>query len=250
MGYLFQFFGEYYYLVAILQAVCVYHCVRKGNQKNWIWVIIFVPGIGCLIYLFSEVITKRDLNTVQSGISTIINPAGRIKDLERKLEFSNTFDNKVALADAYLANGMLQEAIDLYESCLVGVFDDNQYVVTQLIEAYYQSGRYEDVIKIAQKIMRFSEFSKSHAHILYALSLEQTGKTEQAEKELKAMRGTYSNFEGRFNYGQFLVRAGRSNEAKQLFTEILEEASYMNSAESRNNREWFRKTREELSKIG
>ena len=250
MGYFFQFFGEYYYLVAILQAVCVYHCIRKGNQKNWIWIIIFVPAIGCLIYLFSEVITKRDLNTVQSGISTIINPAGRIKDLERKLEFSNTFDNKVALADAYLANGMQQQAIDLYESCLVGVFDDNQYVVTQLIEAYYQSGRYEDVIKITQKIIRSSEFSKSHAHVLYALSLEQEGKPELAEKELKTMRGTYSNFEGRFNYGQFLVRAGRSNEAKQLFNEILEEASYMNSAESRNSREWFRKTREELSKIG
>ncbi|MCW3102072.1 MAG: hypothetical protein JWO09_512 [Bacteroidetes bacterium] len=249
MFQLFSFFGEYYYLVLILQAICVFHCVRKGNQNKWIWLIVFLPAIGCLIYLFSEIITKRDLNVVQSNISTIINPVGRIKDLERKLEFSNTFDNKVALADAYLAGGRTEEAIDLYESCLVGVFDDNLYVVTKLIEAYFDSERYDDVIKIAQKVLRNSEFPKSHAHVVYALALERTGKTAQAEAELKSMRGKYSNFEGRFNYGQFLVRANRDNEARLIFDEILEEASHMSSGESRNSREWFRKAKEERGKI-
>jgi hypothetical protein len=249
MFQLFSLFGEYYYLIVILQAVCVFHCVRKGNQNKWIWLIVFLPAVGCLIYLFSEIITKRDLDSVQSNISTIINPVGRIKDLERKLEFSNTFDNKVALADAYLAAGRTQEAIDLYESCLVGVFDDNLYVVTRLIEAYFNSERYDDVARITQKVLRNSEFPKSHAHVLYALALEKAGKMAQAETELKSMRGKYSNFEGRFNYGQFLVRANRAAEAKAIFDEILEEASHMSSGESRNSKEWFRKTREEMSKI-
>ena len=246
---LFSFFGQYYYLVLILQAICVVHCVRKGNQNKWIWLIVFLPAIGCFIYFFSEILTKRDISTVQSNISTVINPVGRIRDLERKLEFADTFDNKVALADAYLGAGRTPEAIALYESCLVGVFDDNQYVVGQLMQAYHNEGRYADVIRIASKIMRFPEFSKSHAHVLYALSLENTGKAEQAEKELKQMRGTYSNYEGRFTYGQFLVRAGRTEEARAIFNDIMEESSYMNSRESRNAKEWFRKTREELAKI-
>ncbi|MFL5763183.1 MAG: PLDc N-terminal domain-containing protein [Bacteroidia bacterium] len=246
---MFDFFNAPYYLIIALQAICVVHCLRKGNQGKWIWIIVILPVIGCLIYLFSEVITKRDLNSVQSNISTIINPVGRIKDLEKKLEFSPTFDNKVALADACLAGGQTERAIDLYESCLTGIFDDNEYVVNKLITAYYELGRYEDVIRITAKIYRSSEFKKSHGHILYALSLENTGKIEQAETELKTMRGKFSNFEGRVNYGRFLVRRNRNEEAKAIFSEILEEASYMKTNESRGSREWFRQAREDLAKI-
>jgi hypothetical protein len=246
---MFNFLNMPYYLIIGLQGVCVYHCVKKGNQNKWIWIIVCVPVIGSLIYIFSEIITKRDISGIQTNISSVIFPTGRVKDLEKRLEFSNTFENKVALADAYLASGLIEKAIDLYESCLVGVFDDNEYVIKRLIEAYFNLDRHNDVIKIAQKIIRNSEFPKSHAHVLYALSLERSEKTEQAEIELRSMGGKYSNFEGRFHYGQFLTRINRNSEAKDIFSEILEEASHMSSGESRNNREWFKKTREELSKI-
>jgi hypothetical protein len=210
---------------------------------------VCVPIVGSIIYIFSEIITKRDIGNVQSNIGTLIFPTGRVKDLEKKLEFANTFDNKVALADAYLASGSIQQAIDLYESCLVGVFSDNEYVITKLIISYYRAERYADAVKIAQKILKSTDFNKSHAHILYALCLEKTGSPELAEKELKSMGGKYSNFEGRLNYGQFLVRANRSAEAKIIFSEMVQEASHMTSKESRGNTKWLRKTREELAAI-
>jgi len=39
------------------------------------------------------------------------------------------------------------------------------------------------------------QFSAAKAHLLYALSLENTGNIEQAENEFKAMKGRYSYFE-------------------------------------------------------
>jgi hypothetical protein len=238
-----------YYLIIALQGICVYHCVRKGNQNKWIWIIVCVPVIGSVIYIFSEIVTKRDISSVQSNLNSVIFPTGRVKDLEKRLQFANTFENKVALADAYLASGNAEKAIELYESCLVGVFDDNLYVIMKLIEAYFKMERYGDLIRVAQKVLKNSEFPKSHAHVLYSLSLERVGKVEDAEKELRSMRGKYSNFEGRFNYGQFLSRANRTVEAREIYSEILEEASHMSSGESRNSREWFRKTKEELGKL-
>ncbi|MGZ4118539.1 MAG: PLDc N-terminal domain-containing protein [Bacteroidia bacterium] len=243
------FGGNFYYLIIALQAICVFHCVRKGNQGKWIWIIVILPGIGSLIYIFTEIITRRDINNVQSNISTIIYPVGRIKDLERKLEFSNTFDNKVALADAYLASGSVEKAISLYESCLTGIFNDNEYVISKLVIAYYKVEQYEDAIKWGQKLLKSTEFNKSQAHIIYALSLEKSGKTELAENELKSMKGKYSNFECRLNYGQFLVRNNKEEQAKEVFNEILHEASHIKGGEARNNNVWFRKTREELAKI-
>jgi hypothetical protein len=244
---MFELLNMPYYLIIGLQGICVFHCVKKGNQGKWIWIIVCVPVIGSLIYIFSEIITKRGIGNVQSNINTIIFPTGRVKDLEKKLEFANTFDNKVALADAYLAASSLQQAIDLYESCLIGVFSDNEYVITKLILSYYQAERYEDAVKIAQKVLRSTDFNKSPAHIVYALCLEKTGKPDLAEKELKAMGGKYSNFEARLNYGQFLIRVNRNAEAKVIFTEMLQEASHMTSRESRGNTQWLRKAREEMA---
>ena len=100
-----MFFGEYslYYIITIvLQAVCVWHSIKKGTQQKWLWIIIFLPFIGALIYIFSEMFSRGDLQQVQSGVVTVINPTGHIRKLEERLRFADTFQNRILLADAYL----------------------------------------------------------------------------------------------------------------------------------------------------
>ena len=99
-------------------------------------------------------------------------------------------------------------------------------------------------------IYRLPQFTHSKAHILYARALENTGNTELAENEFKAMKGRYSYFGPRYEYGLFLVRAGRLNDAKQIFDEMLNEEQHLGSMEKRTNRVWFTKAKEELRKIG
>jgi len=54
------FSSPYFYYVTIgLQAFCAVHCIRKGNQQKWIWIIVFLPLLGGLIYIFSEVLPHR-----------------------------------------------------------------------------------------------------------------------------------------------------------------------------------------------
>lgn len=101
------FISNYYYIVIILQAICVIHCLRKGKEQRWIWLIIFLPLIGCLVYIFTEMFSGNEIQQVQSGFGNILNPAGKIKKLESQLKFSDTFKNRVTLADAYLATGAL-----------------------------------------------------------------------------------------------------------------------------------------------
>src|ERR1051325_1845843 len=220
------FYGDYYYLIVALQAFCVFHCVRRNNQNKWIWIIVCLPGIGSLIYLFSEVIDKRSFGNVQSNLGSVINPGGRIKTLEKKLKFSDSFDNRVALADAYLRSGSTDRAIELYESSLTGIFMDNEYVIIRLIIAYFEKERYVDVIRLAERVVNSFEFAKSHAHMLYALSLERTGEIAKAENEFKTMTGRFSNYEARFNYALFLSRNGRKQAAGELLSELLSESEH------------------------
>lgn len=245
-----MFFGSsYFYITIALQIICIVHCIRKGKPYFWIWVLVFLPVIGSLIYLFTEVFTDRTMQQVQSGMGDMLKPGGRIKKLENNLRFSDTFNNRIALADACLAGGQTQRAIDLYESSLTGNFTENEHVLMQLVIAYSQQNRHEELVAVARKIHRLPQFVRSHAHVLYAMALEQTGQPEQAEAEFSLMKGRFANFEARYQYGSFLARAGRAAEARQLLTEMQDEFTHLSPPEKRNNHQWFSLAKDELKKL-
>jgi len=236
-------------IVIILQIICVVHCLRKGKSTMWIWVIVFLPLVGSIAYIFIEMFNRADVQNVQSGVSAVFNPTGRIKKLEEQLRFSDTFSNRVNLADAYLAIGQTEKAIRLYEGSLTGAFIENEHVLTQLSAAYFQVHRYTDVIAINKKICKLPQYPRSKAHLLYAMALEQTGSNEMAEKEYRLMKIRFDYFEARYRYGLFLAKNNRIHEAHQIFTEMVDEFTQLSSREKRNNREWVNSAKEQLRKL-
>ena len=246
---MFFFNNYYYYIILGLQAICVIHCLKKGRQTNWIWLIVFLPLIGCLIYIFTEIFSNRDIRKVQSGMSSVFNPGGSVKRLEENLKFSDTFANRIALADAYLATHNTDRAIELYETSLTGNFTENEYVLSQLVIAYYEKKRYSDIIPIAKKIYHLPQFARSRPHILYAAALGYLGDHEQAEKEFKTMKGRFANYEARYYYALLLAGTDRVSEARRLFSEMLDEVTHLSARERRYNRDWFRLAKNELHKL-
>jgi len=245
------FFSPYFYYITIgLQLVCVIHCLKKGNTGGyWIWLIIFLPVIGCIAYLFMEVFTGREFEKVQSGVGTIINPAGRIRKLEANLRFSDTFNNRVALADEYLERGFADRAIELYESSLTGNFTENEYVQSKLMLAYFEKQRYEEIIPLGQRLSASPQFPRSKAHIIYALALGYVRKEQDAEREFLEMKSKFSNYEARYQFAMFLARANRLDEAYQLLTDMVNESSHLTPRERNINRKWLQLTKIELQKL-
>lgn len=245
------FFGNtyFYYIVIGLQAICAIHCLRRNNQNKWIWVIVFLPLVGCIAYIFTEMINRNDIQNVQSGVGTIFNPTGKIKRLEEQLRFADTFNNRISLADAYQQAGQTQKAIDLYESSLTGAFTENEHVLTQLIYCYYNLHQYEKVIPFAKKIYGSLKFNRSPAHVRYAISLDYAGNPAAAEKEFLSMKARYANFEARYQYGLFLLRENRKADAQQVFNDVLGEVPHLGARERRANANWFELIRGELKKM-
>jgi len=245
---MFFYNGYLYYFILALQAFCVIHCIRKGNPQRWIWVIVLLPVIGCIAYFFEEVYSDRGVKNVSAGVGAVFYPSGKIKKLEAQLRFADTFSHRIQLADAYLSVGQTSRAIELYESSLNGAFEENEHVLTQLVIAYFEVQRYQDVLTVAKKLYHLPQFKRSRAHMLYAMSLEKTGNNILAEEEFKAMKGRYAYFEPRYQYGLFLQRTGRHQEARQVFSEMTDEASYLGSRERKFSRPWIAKAKEELKK--
>ena len=247
---MFLNYGSYYYLIIGLQIFCAVHSYRRGTLNRWLLLIIFLPLIGSIIYLYSEVIQGgksfvKATNYAKPGSR----PGISIKKLEDDLRFTDTFANRITLADAYLADGQTDKAIEIYSSSLKGAFAENEHVMQQLIVAYFELQQYQEIIPLAKKLYKLPQFARSKSHLLYAMALEQLGETEKAENEFKLMKGRYAYFEQRYQYGLFLRRNDRDDEARQLFTDMMAEESHLSSVERKSNRAWFAKTKEELRKM-
>lgn len=239
----------YYYLIIALQGFCVYHCYTQRNSYYWILAIIFLPVIGSLLYLFMNVIQKRDIEKAQESIVTVINPSKKIKDLEKRLKFSETFENRVALADAFLDESMFDEAIEHYKASLKDVFENDFYVLTRLQEAYYYAAKFKESISIAERIRENPSFAKSKASFLYGMALEKEGDIERAESFLRNFDAPYNYYMERLELGRFLIRNDKIGDGKIVYEEMVTESENMSKQNLRKNRLLIRKAKEELNQI-
>jgi hypothetical protein len=242
--------GYYYYISLVLQGICVIHCLRRGkSDQKWIWLIVFLPLIGCIAYFFTEIFPLNRTGNWSNNLgSLLVSPAARIKRLEANLHFADTFNNRILLANAYRIVGRTEEAIELYSTSLTGAFSENEYVISALISAYFETKQYDELILLARKIYKTPQFARSEAHLFYARALDLTGDKEGAEKEFKRMKGRFADFEARYQYGLFLQREGREQEAFEVLDDIVREAPHLSPRERRSSRTWILKAKEELKK--
>lgn len=216
-----------YYITIGLQVFCIYHAYKNRSAYYWYFIIFFLPLIGCVIYLLTQVVNKQDVATITQEITTIINPTKKIKDLEKELEFSNTFQSKINLANAYLENKEYTNAILYYEKALEGNFKNDPHTLNKLVHCYFETANFDKVIEYANKIDINKEFKESI--FFYGLALEKKGMLEEAEIQLRKVDRRYSNYTERLEFSKFLIRRNKKEDAKEILTEMSSEIIAMTS---------------------
>ena len=228
-----------YYFIVAFQIYCVYHAYKNRSEWYWYLIIFLLPVLGCAIYLIAQVLSNRDLDTVQKEVVTVLNPTKRVKDLEKKVAFADTFQNRVDLADAYLDMKDYPHAIEHYSMVLKGHDAKDFYGNTKLVEALYKNGLYEDVIVTAQGIENHPDFDKSLSNMYYGLAAAESGDIEKAELLLKKINKRYSNYEERLLLAQFLKDNGKEGDAKELVQELMDEGAYLTKPNKRKYKSVF-----------
>lgn len=235
----------YYLLVILLQAYCLYHLYTNKNAYYWWFVILFLGPLGCAIYLVTQVYNKRDAEKITDNIAHVINPTKKVKDLEKRLEFSDSYQNRVNLADAYLEIKDYENAIIQYLETLEDNSQNNFYATKQLIEAYFNLEDFDKVVFYAEKIKDHPEFKKSRTQFLYGLALERVGKMEAAETNLRQIDVRYSFYEERLILAKFLRSIKKTDDAKAILNDISIESSHM----TKPNQRLYRATILEVEKL-
>ncbi|WP_415373742.1 hypothetical protein [Patiriisocius sp. Uisw_017] len=229
----------YYYLIIALQIYCAYHVYTTKNKIYWYFVIFFLPAIGSIIYLITQVFSKNDIDKVQNEITDAINPTKKIKNLEHKVSFADTFQNRIDLADSYLDIKDYTKAIEHYTIALVKMHDNDLYGNSQLIKAYFEQNGYEDIIAVSEKMKQNPLFKKEEAYFLYGFALYKVGKIEKAEPIMRAADTRYSNYPQRLELSKFLIEIDKKEDAIELLKELKTEGETLTKESKRTHKKTF-----------
>ncbi|MEJ0044584.1 MAG: tetratricopeptide repeat protein [Rhizomicrobium sp.] len=209
-----------------LMVACVVHAIRKGNIFPWIYVIVLLPGIGSLIYLFMEILPEMARSRAAAKLGSMsarwpIRIAACAR-AHRAAEMVGSVDAKRQLAEEYIARGAYGDAVDLYRDAAQGQFKDDPALLLGLARAQFLNGDPAgaqaslDALQAADP-----SFVSADAHLLYARALEGQGRTDDALGEYRKLVGYYPGEEARARFAMLLEKAGARDEAMEVYRQIL-----------------------------
>ena len=94
------------------------HCMRTKRDKSWLYTILFLPGIGSILYILTQLLpdlrgnpqAQKAMKTVTDAIDPDVELRARIEDLKT----SDNVHNRLALADECMEAELYAEAEELY----------------------------------------------------------------------------------------------------------------------------------------
>jgi hypothetical protein len=89
-------------------------------------------------------------------------------------------------------------------------------------QAEFGLGRPQDTVATLDDLrLRWPDYRSADGHLLYARSLEVSGRTDEALDEYRALADYYPGAEARVRWAMLLGSVGRDAEAKRLHSDVL-----------------------------
>ncbi len=228
---------RFYSPILLLQLFCLYHAYTNRVEQKWYWLIVFFPFFGSLIYLYKTFYNRRNIDQVSEGVMQVFNTNYKIDKLEKEIAFSDTVRNKVQLADEHLSIGNFERAVELYKSCLTGIYNEDPAILKKLVRACYLNQDYESAIRYGDPLKGKSLFRNAEERVAYAWSHFYNDNQEEAEKNFKEMDARFTNYGQRLEYARFLNNIQKQEEGLEKLEELMKELDSMDRQERR-----FKKT--------
>ena len=223
-------------LTIALQVGLAVHCVKTGRDRQWLYLIFFLPLIGGLVYFATQVLpdlrANRTVRQASSGLARAVDPHAELRLRKEQLEMSDSVDNRLRLADECMEADFPGEAETLYASCLKGPQEDNPNLLIKVAFAQFAQDKFADTKTTLERVVETDpDFKSTAGHLLYARALEALDDPGVAE-EYEALLHTFPGEEARVRYAQWLGHKGCEERATELYREVL--------ARSRHSPKYYR----------
>jgi hypothetical protein len=212
-------------LSVVIQAVFIIHAHKTG-RRDWIWILLVVPVAGCIFYFFLEMLPEiRNSREGKRAVKTIlktIDPEMDLKRAAKELIISDNVQNKLNLATECINQHLYEEAINLYQSSLTGIYKDDPKIMLSLAQAFFLHQDYAKTKETLDNLIATNpDFKSQEGHLLYARTLDNLNDIDKAIDEYKVLITYYSGYEAKCRYGLLLKKLGRLEESNTVFQAIL-----------------------------
>jgi hypothetical protein len=247
MGFLYGIFyslGHPWSLILLVAALV--HFARRRPDWYWLWIILFLPTIGSVIYLCAEAIP--DLGLLR-GSFKVFPRRKRSNELRALVRQNPSAGNYEELGDLLMEDSRYAEAREAFDRAIAARSDT--------LDAFYRRGvcalemddaaaAIPDLEKVYAKEPGY-DFQRAGGLLAHAYA--STGQKDRAESLFREVTARSVSSETYLNFADLLASEGRSAEARGWAQKVLDKKAAMPGYQKRRERRWFRRATKLLKKV-
>jgi hypothetical protein len=234
-----------------VQVGLIAHVIKTGRNMVWILAIAFLPPLGPLVYVVVEILPGifggRTGRRARAGVGRMLDPNRDLRRAAAEVEVSGNVDARRRLADELCERGQFDQAAEVYEGGLKGIFEHDPALLLGLAQAQFSMRAFAAARATLERLRQHNpEFNSSQAGLLYARALEELGALQEAERAYAAVAPAYPGAEARLRYALLLKRRGNPDEARRILKDLLDGARLGPAHYRRAQAQWLDLARREL----
>ncbi|MBL8713073.1 MAG: tetratricopeptide repeat protein [Alphaproteobacteria bacterium] len=231
-------------LTVLVQVLFAVHVHRTGRSTYWMYLIMMVPVMGCLIYfvieVLPEVIRGPAGKHAKRSFRSLLDPEKDFRDAKYAFDTSPTVANRINLAQLLIAKREYDAVIALLEPALTNHFSDDILLLEGLAYAYYDKGDYNNALKYIQKIYERPDAQpQDYIKLLRARAHISLNELTVAEEQLRSLVEYFTGEEARITLAQLYERMGRKAQARAVYQEVVTRSSHSPKYYQKSERQWI-----------
>ena len=242
--------GFLHIAVAIFFAV---HAVRSGRNMYWIMILILFPFLGSVVYFFAEYLPEIRHSTVARKsarvVTSLIDPKRELREAQLAFDRTPTVDNRSRLAEALLARGEFDAAIEQFQACASGPYAKDVKFLRGLARAQLAGGRHGAAVATLERLFADQpQEAGGDAALWYAQALAEVDET-RALAAFERASAAHDTTETLAAYGLYLARLGRDAQARAMLERVLHNGRVGTPSSRELNRPWLDQARAALKEL-
>ena len=226
-------------IVSIL--LCV-HVVRTNQPLYWLFIILFVPTLGAVIYLISvflpDVFGGTRARRLGMAAREALDPMREYRLARQAVDEAPTVHNQMRLAAAAAGLGRHAEAEQLYAAAAQGIHADDPALLLGRATALIELGRAGEALPLVDKLAAEQAARSPATSLAQARVFEALGRFAEADAAYQFAAGRLPGLEAIARYAAFQARVGRREEASESLAEIDRRIARSNPQFRREGRVW------------
>lgn len=248
-------------IMFLVQSFLAWHCVKTGRSKIWVYLIMFLPTVGSMLYIITQLLPAlRRTAQPSEEAPAVVNPGihvvksvAQLRESKAKLLTSDValpdmLHCREQLADECMQAELYADAEDLYQASLQGDQATDPTIQLKLAQALFEQSLYARArAQLEQLIADNPDFRSPQGHLLFARSLEALNDKSVVE-EYQALLQSYPGEEARVRYALYLQSQGDLEQADHLFAECVSRSRRAPQLYRQSQAPWITIARAQLQK--